>query len=107
MYMKWIIMLILLASCVEAKLITEINYNPEGEDNNFEYIEVDFNYSGINASIYSAGKTIGNNLNNDFDVVFLKKNGSVEDVAYYSSEFGGSGNDKSICKKDFVFVECK
>ena len=135
-------MLILIASCVEAKLITEINYNPDGEDNNFEYIEIalnnlsnysisdlessdnltlinyfdgnysliveeDFNYSGINASIYSAGKTIGNNLNNDFDVIFLKKNGSIEDVAYYSSELGGSGNGKSLCKKDLIFVECK
>ena len=99
-------MLILIASCVEAKLITEINYNPDGEDNNFEYIEIalnnlsnysisdlessdnltlinyfdgnysliveeDFNYSGINASIYSAGATIGNNLNNDLDIIFL------------------------------------
>lgn len=139
--MKWIIMLLLAASCVEAKLITEINYNPEGDDNNLEYVEVNlnnlsgyylsdlessdnltllnyyegnysliveegFNYSGINASIYSAGKTIGNNLNNDFDVIFLKKNGSIEDAAYYSYELGGNGNNKSLCRKDFVFIEC-
>lgn len=134
-------MLILMASCAEAKLITEVNYNPDGEDNNLEYIEIalsnltgysisdlessdnltllnyfegnysliveeDFNYSGINASIYSAGKTIGNNLNNNFDVIFLKKNGSVEDVAYYTSEFGGNGNNKSLCWKENIFVEC-
>ena len=135
-------MLILITVPVEAQLITEINYNPIGEDNNQEYVEVNtanlsnytisdlessdnltliayfegnfsliveegFNYSGINASIYSAGATIGNNLNNDFDVIILKKNGKIEDVAYYNKELGGDGNDKSLCRKEFILFECK
>lgn len=132
----------ILSTQVEAKVITEIFYNPEGSDNNMEYVEVrlsnlsnytisdlvssdnltlvnyfegnfsliveeGFNYSGINASIYSAGATIGNNLNNDYDVLFLKnKNGSIVDVAYYYSDMGGNGNNKSLCAKDFSFIEC-
>ena len=41
--MRWIIILLLLSAAVEAKVITEIFYNPSGEDNNFEYVEVKLN----------------------------------------------------------------
>ncbi len=140
--MKWLIILLLLSAAVEARAITEIFYNPAGEDNNFEYVEVKlnnlsgysitdlassdnltliryygenfsliveegFNHSGINASIYSAGAAIGNNLNNDYDVLFLKdRNGTIVDVAYYHSDMGGNGNNKSLCATDFSFTEC-
>ncbi len=140
--MRWIIILLLLSAAVEAKVITEIFYNPSGEDNNFEYVEVKlnnlsgysisdlassdnltlisyyegnfsliieegFNHSGISASIYSAGAAIGNNLNNDYDVLFLKdRNGTIIDVAYYHSDMGGNGNNKSLCAMDFSFIEC-
>ena len=86
-------------------------YNPEGSDNNREFIEIyltepenignytiedsstsspdhltllqyqessfaliveeDFDYSSINASIYSIGAAIGNGLNNDRDTLYL------------------------------------
>src|SRR3989338_8229216 len=81
--------------------ITEVMYNPQGKDDNFEFVEIfsdelvnltgfvigdeasndpleqlysypgnysliveeEFDYNNISASIYSIGKTIGNNLN--------------------------------------------
>jgi len=115
--------------------INEIMYNPEGDDNNNEYIEIytneslenftiedlassdilklvkssnsnfaliveeDFNFSDIDANIYSAGKAIGNNLNNDRDVIVLKdKEGVLIDAISYFSENGGDGNGFSLCK---------
>ncbi|MBT4334719.1 hypothetical protein HOD61_02785, partial [archaeon] len=89
-------------------------YNPGGDDNNFEYIEIYsdefesitnftvsdlyskdtliqikssnnnyhliveevFNHSNINASIYSVGATIGNQLNNDEDIIVIENNES-------------------------------
>ncbi|MDP4012791.1 MAG: lamin tail domain-containing protein [Candidatus Nanoarchaeia archaeon] len=137
-----ILIFLILVSTAEANVITEIFYNPDEEDNNQEYVEINlpnlsgytiydlnsgdnltlinyfdsnysliveegFNYSGINASIYSAGASIGNNLNNDEDLLILKdyKN-EVVDIAYYSSKMGGNGNNKSLCRKEFTFVEC-
>ncbi|MBN2052326.1 hypothetical protein JW756_02380 [Candidatus Woesearchaeota archaeon] len=134
--------------------INEIMYNPVGDDNNKEFIEIigtdnlsgytigdlasndslvllkfvlgefsliveeGFNYSGINCSVYSAGATIGNNLGNTGDTVFLyykqmlvdsvKYNGSFANNNGYSLEFfndswlescaiGGSpGNDNFV-----------
>ena len=94
--------------------INEVMYNPEGSDNNKEFVEIysdeevnlseyvigdsssndslsllqyydsdyyliveeGFNFSGIEVSVYSAGVTIGNNLNTD-DFLFLYYNGSL------------------------------
>lgn len=139
--MIWLVLFLVLIAPVEARLISEILYNPGGDDNNNEYVEIKlnnlsnysisdlvssdnltllyfyggnfsliveegFNYSGISASIYSAGATIGNGLNNDYDVIFLKdKNGSIVEVAYYSSEMGG--DNKSLCVEGSGFVECE
>src|SRR3989344_1380752 len=100
----YLFMLIFSFSFVNANVvINEVMYNPDGDDNNKEYIELfleniinldswiiedisssdtlellqfvnssyalivveGFNYDGINASLYSSGATIGNNLNND------------------------------------------
>ena len=131
--------------------ISEIMYNPEGDDNNKEYIEIFsnesinltdltvedlessdnlvqlyssnssynliveelFNYSGINASIYSVGSTIGNNLNNDGDILLLKNktNGKIIDLIIYNKDIGGNGNNKALCRLDLnIFknslIEC-
>ncbi len=111
--------------------ISEIMYNPEGSDDNREFIEIygtnnlsefiigdlaendslelvswkdsnynliveaGFDYSGLNCSIYSAGSSIGNNLNNQFDTVFLYKNSSIIDSTNYTNIFG-NGNGYSI-----------
>src|SRR3989344_2156976 len=103
--------------------INEIMYNPNGSDNNKEYIEIysdnylnlsgfiiadgysndtlaeikffdsdysliveeGFNHININASIYSVGATIGNNLNNDGDnLILFYPNGSIADAVNYS-----------------------
>ena len=60
-------------------------------------VEENFNYDGINASIYNIGATIGNGLNNDEDLIILRDNKSkIVDLVYYSSEFGGNNNGKSL-----------
>jgi len=114
-------------------------YNPEGSDNNKEFIEIysddytnltdfiiedvsnedvlslvyyynsnyflivesNFDYSNINASVYTVGSTIGNDLNNDNDVIiFRKDDGEIIDVVVYDSEWGGDGN-KSLERISF------
>ena len=57
-------------------------------------VEEGFNYTEINASIYSVGAAIGNNLNNDEDAIaFYYPNGSLIDYLYYSSSWGGAGDN--------------
>lgn len=124
--------------------INEIMYDPLGNDNNREYVEIysnnnledyiiedlfssdklklvfpfnssysliveeGFNYSGIDASIYSVGKTIGNCLNNERDMVLIRDNSSkIIDVVIYNSKQGGRNNNKSLCKQGYEFVECE
>ncbi len=128
----------ILAGSTSALVINEIMYNPAGNDNNREFVEIlfaggeennitgyiagdaasndtlavlqylpsslfalivedGFTYSGINASVYSAGATIGNNLNNDEDAVYLYyPNGTPADSVFYTSSTGGSGNGRSL-----------
>jgi hypothetical protein len=122
--------------------ITEIMYNPEGQDNNREYIEIhtnenltnfilqdstsedslilvkdspsdysliveeDFNHSNIDARIYSAGATIGNNLNNEGDIIILKNQTSIFDTIHYYPSWGGDNNGKSLCLTDNIWNEC-
>jgi len=60
-------------------------------------VEEGFNYSNINASIYSAGATIGNNLNNDGDIIlFREPDESILDIVSYSDDWGGNDNGKSL-----------
>ncbi|MCX8147047.1 MAG: lamin tail domain-containing protein [Candidatus Woesearchaeota archaeon] len=143
--------------------VNEIMYNPDGDDNNKEFIEIymdpivnlsgyivadstsndtlkllqyiesnyaliveeGFLFGGINASIYSAGATIGNNLDNTADSIFIYTpnktlvasahyNGSLANGNGYSMEFdaeknlwsesielgGTPGRENSIIKKD-------
>ncbi|MGB9707806.1 MAG: lamin tail domain-containing protein [Candidatus Pacearchaeota archaeon] len=130
------LVLIAIFPMVKALTINEIMYNPEGDDNNREYIEIyfenwtdltgwiiadvssndtlmplqestsnyalivedGFNYTGIDASVYSAGATIGNNLNNDgIEVIFLyDSNQNLIATATYNDSMGADGDGKSL-----------
>jgi len=119
-------------------------YNPEGSDNNKEYIEIfseeqlnisniiirdsvsedhlellqfsnsghyliveeGFNYTGNNATILSAGATIGNSLNNDGDLIIILNNSDILDAIHYYSEWGAENNGKSLCKINNIWSEC-
>ena len=61
-------------------------------------VEEGFNFTEINSTIYSAGATIGNNLNNNGDVVILRKNNRIEDVLIYSDALGANGDGNSLCR---------
>lgn len=136
--MRWVIWGFLLLSCsllTAASLdINEIMYNPSGDDNNREFVEIysteslnftgyiigdlnsddtlellsyvpgefsliveeGFNYSGIGASVYSAGAAIGNNLGNDGDTVsFYYPNGTLIDSVAYDSSLANN-NSKTV-----------
>jgi hypothetical protein len=116
----------LCTSLANAVHINEIMYNPVGDDNNKEFVEVigtdnllgyvigdiatndslallkfmpgnfsliveeGFNYSETNCSIYSAGPTIGNNLNNDADTVFLYYNQELVDSISYNASLANN-----------------
>ena len=131
------IVMILVIDLVQAISISEVNYNPQGDDNNKEYIEIysqeainlsnytiedlssldvltlvkssnssyylvveeNFDHTQIDATIYTVGPTIGNNLNNDNDQITLKdSNGSIIETFTYTSEIGANNNNKSLCK---------
>ena len=123
--MKYILILLLIISPVTALEITEVFPNPEGIDNNKEFIEIygtdnltgyivgdskendtlelikyyQGNFSliveegfnqDINASLYSTGKTIGNNLDNDEDTMYVTKGNTTITVSYTNAEEGKS-----------------
>ena len=141
-----ILFILILTTNVSAFEINEIMFDPEGDDNNNEYIEIllgsyanltgykiqdsdsedvlqelkfidnafaliveeDFNYSDIDASIYTTGKTIGNNLNNDGDIIVIKDtNETALDVVHYYEEWGSFNNGKSLCKINNLWKECQ
>ncbi|MBT6995517.1 lamin tail domain-containing protein [Candidatus Woesearchaeota archaeon] len=121
--------------------ITVLMYNPEGSDNNKEYLEIytdlnlenytikdlysqdtltlikqtnssysliveeNFNHTNINATIYSVGATIGNNLNNDGDLISIYGPNLLDAVHYYE-QWGASNNGKSLCKINQIWQEC-
>ncbi len=129
---KTILLILLLATPITAIEITEIMYNPQGADNNKEFVEIQgtnnltnyivgdikqndtlqllkfkensnfslivekgFNYTNINASIYSAGTTIGDNLDNDDDTIYIYFNNSIITQTTYNNEFA-NGNGYSL-----------
>jgi len=131
-----ILSLFIIPNIYAITVINEIMYDPEGNDNNREFIEIfsdefnnlanysvedlsgsrdflnlvqyvnsqyslivedGFNYSGINASVYTIGATIGNNLHNAKDlIIFRNPNNTIIDLVYYYSEWGADGNGKSL-----------
>ncbi|MFH0870302.1 MAG: lamin tail domain-containing protein [archaeon] len=122
------ILCLVLVPCAQGLNINEVMYNPIGDDNNKEFIEIfgidnlsgytigdsssndslvllkyipgsysliveeGFNHSGLNCSIYSAGSTIGNNLNNDIDSIYLYSNGTVVDSMSYDGSLANNNN---------------
>jgi len=141
-----VIILLLIISVNADIVIDEIMYNPEGADNNQEFVELyldeiinlenyliedqnsqdiletlqfidnsnyaliveeGFDYNNIQASVYSAGATIGNNLNNDEDTVTIKDpEENIIDEVEYSDELGADNNGMSLCKIDDEWREC-
>jgi len=144
--MKWllisIVLLIIIGQSNAFLEISEIMYNPEGNDNNKEYIELytneniqdykikdftsedflilikqtnsnytliveeGFNYTNINSTIYTTGATIGNNLNNDEDLIQIFNNNTLLDAVHYYSEQGAENNGKSLCNLNNLWQEC-
>lgn len=135
-YLFLYLLLLLLASAQAEITITEVMYNPGGDDNNREFVEIsgtnnltgylvgdttsndsllllfahpgntsliveeEFNYSGLNASIYSVGKTIGNNLNDEDTIFLYAPNGNLTARFSYTSELGGQNNNRSLEKRE-------
>jgi len=142
-----ILTFMLFADPVYCIVINEIMYNPEGNDNNAEYVELyfnnifdttqnmsgwtiadsssndtltimhyspspyaliveeGFNHSGLNATIYSIGTTIGDNLDNDADELFLyNSNGTLIAYANYTNNYA-NGNSKSLEFYNGTFYE--
>lgn len=136
-YLICLFLIIISIDVYALTVINEVLYNPEGSDNNKEFVEIysdeelnltnyiiedaasddkleqiqyrnssfsliveeGFDYSGINVSIYSVGATIGNNLNNDKDIIVLKDNNSnIIDAISYNSDWGADGNNRSLCR---------
>ncbi len=134
MHRVWLLILALaLLPCIQAASIQEVMYNPEGDDNNAEYVEIQgtdnltgfligdtdsndtltlmhympgnlslitedgYNGTGLHASWYSAGKTIGNGLQNDQDTIFLFQNDSlISTVTYDGTLANGNGLSLSL-----------
>lgn len=126
-----LILCLILVPCAQGLNINEVMYNPIGDDNNKEFIEIfgtdnlsgytigdsssndslvllsyfpgsysliveeGFNHSSLNCSVYSAGSTIGNNLNNDVDQIYLYSNGTIIDSMSYDGSLANS-DDHSL-----------
>src|SRR3989344_419633 len=74
-------------------------------------VEDDFDYSLIDANIYTIGSTIGNSLNNNNDQITIKDtNGTIIDTFSYDSSMGANDNGKSLCRfpnETGIFNECE
>lgn len=71
--------------------LTELRYHEQTETFYLLIVEEGFNYTELNASIYSAGATIGNNLNNDYDEIKLfAPNGTLGANMSYNQTLDGT-----------------
>ena len=147
--MKYLIIFILLLSTpvvYSEIVINEVMYNPDGNDNNNEYIELidedvidltnytledlkssdelellqdkstrmaliveeGFDFTEVDVTIYTTGATIGNNLNNDKDLIILKDpEGDIVEAITYHEDMGADGNGMSLCRLgDMILREC-
>lgn len=144
-----LMVIITLASAkAQTIIINEIMYNPSGDDNNKEFIElflaepiplqnysvgdstsndtltiikyIESNYAVIvedgfnttiinatNASFYSIGATIGNNLNNDQDIIIIYNTTGEQQTAYIYSNGIANNNDFSIERNATGYFESK
>jgi len=59
-------------------------------------VEDGFNYSGINASIYGVGNTIGNDLNDEENLSLYFPNNTRIDFVHYTSDQGAKNNNYSL-----------
>ena len=142
--MKYLFLILMIMPVAEGLLINEIMYDPEGDDDNKEYVEVihetnfslgnftvkdfsssdrlllvkrtesnfsliveeGFNYSLINASVYTAVSSIGNGLNNNQDSVIIIDNvGNILDNITYNNTLGGI-NGRALCRSNHSFIDC-
>ena len=79
-----------------------LNLVKQVNSNYFLIVEDEFNYQDINASVYTIGSTIGNNLNNDKDVIILRdQENKIIDLVYYYSDWGAKNNGKSLERISF------
>ncbi len=68
-------------------------------------VEQNFN-AIVNVSVYTAGTTLGNGLNNDQDTIRIKNlAGEIVAEISYNSSLGGS-NGKSLCNNNGTLREC-
>lgn len=131
-------MMIILSPVVAATEFSEIMYDPQGSDNNLEYIELlttenldgwivgdlssndtlelvqqgqgkvaliveeGFNTTGLHCTIYSAGASIGNNLNNAGDEVFLYNNNSLVASTSYDDSMAKDNNLSLHWKNEWI-----
>jgi hypothetical protein len=70
-------------------------------------VEEGFNFSSLNASIYTTGKTIGNGLNNDYDLILLRDaTNTIVDAVIYDNSYGAHGTNESLCRMTVGFSAC-
>ncbi len=70
-------------------------------------VEEGFNFSSLNASIYTTGKTIGNGLNNDYDLILLRDaTNTIVDAVIYDNAYGAHGTNESLCRMTVGFFAC-
>lgn len=71
-------------------------------------VEEGFDFSSHNISIYSAGTTIGDDLNNDEDnITLINVNGTIVNSVYYNNSMGGDNNGHSIHFINNSWIESK
>ena len=71
-------------------------------------VEEGFDLSGIDVTVYTTGATIGNNLNNEGDLIILKNSeGVIVEAVSYDDDMGADGNGMSLCRlDDMILREC-
>ena len=84
----------IISDAVSNDSLVEIKYF---DSNYMLIVEVDFNHSKINASIYSVGATIGNNLGNNGDnLTLFYPNKSIAATFNYLSSQGADGDGYTL-----------
>ena len=69
-------------------------------------VEEGFNHTNINATIYTTGATIGNNLNNNHDLVLFMDGKKIVDALTYTNTIGGNNDNQSLCRQARMLFPC-